>query len=103
MKTLVYLIVFCLIAVEVMEVDPSLAGDEGGQETRTRRRSNSQPSKDQTRASSSKQSPVEILDDDDEWEEDGDEEAYAVEKVLAHKIGKKTNVRVFLAFNQTYV
>jgi hypothetical protein len=98
MKTLVCRIVLCLTAVEVMEVGPSLADDEGGQETRARRRSNSQPSKDQTRASSSKQSPVEILDDDDEEEEDGDEEAYAVEKVLAHKIGKKTNVRAYLSF-----
>jgi hypothetical protein len=36
---------------------------------------------------------VEILDDDEE-DEDGDEETFAVEKVLGHRIGKKAHVRV---------
>lgn len=84
----------CLIPVDVMEIDaPTINGAD-----RARRRPNTVTSKDQTRPPSNKQSPVEILDDEDEDEEEGDEEAYAVEKVLAHKIGKKSNVRAPRAF-----
>ena len=38
--------------------------------------------------------PVEIRndDEDDDAEDEGDEETYAVEKVLSHRIGKKANV-----------
>jgi len=51
--------------------------------------------------------PVEIVDDDegdDDAKEDGDEETFAVEKVLAHRIAKKSNVSASLAcpFHQVY-
>ena len=48
--------------------------------------------------SSNKKEAIEILDDDDdagsqdENDEDADEETFAVEKVLNHRIGKKANV-----------
>jgi hypothetical protein len=46
---------------------------------------------------SNKDAPVVIDDDDDEpGDEDGDEEVYAVEKVLGHRIGKKGSVRFLL-------
>lgn len=48
----------------------------------------------------SNSAPVEILDDDegdDDAEEDGDEETFAVEKVLGHRIAKKANVSASIA------
>jgi hypothetical protein len=89
--------------LDVMEIDHPSASKGGDKETPARRRSNSQTSKDQARLSSTKQSPVEILDDEDEAEEDGDEAAYAVQTVLAHKIGKKTNVRALSRFTQRLI
>jgi hypothetical protein len=90
--------------LDVMEIDHPSASKAGDKETTpAHRRSNSQTSKDQARLSSTKQSPVEILDDEDEAEEDGDEQAYAVETVLAHKIGKKTNVRALSRFTQRLI
>jgi len=75
-----------------MEIDR-----EGDKEPVSERKSTSQPPRDQSLKPepSDVNAPIEIPGDgEDEEEEDGDEEAYAVEKVLAHKIGKKSNVRV---------
>ena len=52
------------------------------------------------RASSSSQAPIEdhkqedeeSIEDDEDEDENGDEETFAVEKVLKHRIGKKQNV-----------
>jgi hypothetical protein len=45
------------------------------------------------------QSPKDkLVEIDDEDDEDGDEETFAVEKVLGHRIGKKQNVRVPIGF-----
>jgi len=49
------------------------------------------PKSEETNGKSNGAAPVEILDDDDD-EEDADEETYAVEKVLSHRIAKKSNV-----------
>jgi hypothetical protein len=48
---------------------------------------------------SSKETLVEIDDDDDE---DADEETFAVEKVVGHRIGKKQNVRVPIRFTEWF-
>lgn len=85
----------------MMAIDQPSVVSEGDPEPPSKRRSSSRPANDQSQKPepSSKDAPVEILDDDeDEEEENGDEEAYAVEKVIAHKIGKKSNVRASRLF-----
>ena len=74
-----------------MEIDR-----EGDKEPPSERRSTSPPQDQLLKPEpSDANAPIEILGDgEDEDEADGDEGAYAVEKVLAHKIGKKSNVRV---------
>ena len=62
-----------------------------------------EPKSEQTNGKSNGAPPVEILDDDDDAEEDGDEETFAVEKVLSHRIGKKSNVSAsFVSFHCMY-
>jgi hypothetical protein len=80
----------------MMEVDEPIVISEGDHESASKQKPSNQTPKDESRKPepSNKDAPVEIVDDDDDEEEEGDEEAYAVEKVIAHKIGKKSNVRV---------
>jgi hypothetical protein len=90
--------------VDLMEVDapPTKTGDQADVESegeRVQRRSRTPEGiKDDVNAENpTTKSPIEILDDDgDEEEEDdeeeGDEETFAVEKVLNHRIGRKANV-----------
>jgi len=65
------------------------------------------PEPEYTNGKSNAAPPVKILDDDDDddedAEEDGDEETFAVEKVLSHRISKKLNVSAsFVSFHCMY-
>lgn len=80
-----------------MEVDPPAprtsdeadVKSEGGR--RNRRSQTPKDSKDTEKSEDSKlKAPVEIKSDEED--EDGDEEVFAVEKVLNHRIGKKSSV-----------
>jgi hypothetical protein len=99
-----------------MQIDPPPIGpgDEADVESEggiIRRKSKSHTPKDalptlkseQTNRKSNGAPAVEILDDDEDAEEDGDEETFAVEKVLSHRIGKKSNVSAsFVSFHCIY-
>jgi hypothetical protein len=101
--------------LESMQIDPPPIGpgDEADVESEgsiIRRKSKSHTPKDalptikseQTNRKSNGAPQVEILDDD-ENAEDGDEETFAVEKVLSHRIGKKSNVSAsFVSFYCMY-
>jgi hypothetical protein len=63
----------------------------------------SEPKSESTYGKSNGAPPVKILDDDEDAEGDGDEETFAVEKVLSHRIGKKSNVSAsFVSFHCMY-
>jgi hypothetical protein len=105
----------CVLCLDLMQIDPQVVhpGDEADVESEggtVRRKSKSQTPMDSKATPEpeigSKKTRVESLDDDkegeemeEEEEEEGDEETYAVEKVLNHRIKKKANVaRPYLCF-----
>ena len=85
---------------DIIGVDPPAprTGDEAdvnSEDVRRNRRSQTpKDSKGTEKSEGSKlNAPVEIKsDEEDEEDEDGDEEVFAVEKVISHRIGKKSSV-----------
>jgi len=95
--------VYLISPLDVMELDPPAPrpGDEADVESEGGRvRSQSRTPKDQEAGNIKPKKPIEIPDDNDSGDEDedededdgGDEETFAVEKVLNHRIAKKSNV-----------
>ena len=85
--------------LDLMEIDPHPQQTSVAAQGDTRRNGSKTqtPPEAAKRGGSIKSEPVEILearhDDDEEEDGDGEDEVFAVERVLRHRIGRKSNVR----------